>query len=215
MNEKLLNHIKKLREINKKRNFVQTAELQVALKDIDLTKVENRIEDLVVLPYGLGKKRKICAFVGPETYEEAKQIFDKVILVDEFSKYDKKSAKKLVREYDFFVAQANIMPQVAKYFGRYLGPLNKMPNPKLGLLFPPKGAKLKDLYDKLQKSVVIVVKKAPLAYAPFGVESMKDEELAENLEILYKYLSDKLPNKEGNIKRAVIKFTMSKSVKIK
>ncbi|HIQ51370.1 MAG TPA: 50S ribosomal protein L1 [Nautiliaceae bacterium] len=215
MNEKLLNHIKKLREINKKRNFVQTAELQVALKDIDLTKVENRIEDLVVLPYGLGKKRKICAFVGPETYEEAKQIFDKVILVDEFSKYDKKSAKKLVREYDFFVAQANIMPQVAKYFGRYLGPLNKMPNPKLGLLFPPKGAKLKDLYDKLQKSVAIVVKKAPLAYAPFGVESMKDEELAENLEILYKYLSDKLPNKEGNIKRAVIKFTMSKSVKIK
>lgn len=215
MNEKLLSHIKKLREINKKRNFVQTAELQVALKDIDLTKVENRIEDLVVLPYGLGKKRKICAFVGPETYEEAKQIFDKVILVDEFSKYDKKSAKKLVREYDFFVAQANIMPQVAKYFGRYLGPLNKMPNPKLGLLFPPKGAKLKDLYDKLQKSVAIVVKKAPLAYAPFGVESMKDEELAENLEILYKYLSDKLPNKEGNIKRAVIKFTMSKSVKIK
>jgi len=215
MDKKFMDYIKKLREINKKRNFVQTAELQVALKDIDLTKVENRIEDSVILPHGLGKKRKVCAFVGPETYEEAKQIFDKVILVDEFSKYDKKAAKKLAREYDFFVAQANIMPQVARYFGRYLGPLNKMPNPKLGLLFPPKGAKLKDLYDKLQKSVAIVVKKAPLAYVPFGVESMKDEELAENLETLYKYLLDKLPNKEGNIKRAVIKFTMSKPVRIK
>jgi len=215
MEEKFLQFIKKLREINKKRNFVQTAELQVALKDIDLTKVDNRIEDLVILPHGLGKKRKVCAFVGPETYEEAKQIFDKVILVDEFPNYDKKTAKKLAREFDFFVAQANIMPQVAKYFGRYLGPLNKMPNPKLGLIFPPKGAKLKELYDKLQKSVAIIVKKAPLAYAPFGIEDMKDEELAENLETLYKYIVDKLPNKEGNIKRAVIKFTMSKPVKIK
>jgi large subunit ribosomal protein L1 len=215
MEEKFLEYIKKLREINKKRNFVQTAELQMALKDLDLTKVENRIEDLVTLPHGLGKKRKVCAFVGPETYEEAKQIFDKVILVDEFQNYDKKKAKKLAREYDFFVAQANIMPQVARYFGRYLGPLNKMPNPKLGLIFPPKGAKLKELYDKLQKSVAVVVKKVPLAYAPFGTEAMKDEELAENLETLYKHIVEKLPNKEGSIKRAVIKFTMSKPVKIK
>ena len=213
--QRFLEAIKKLREVNKKRNFVQTAELQAALKDIDLTKVENRIEDLVPLPHGLGKKRKVCAFVGPETYEEAKQIFDKVILVDEFPKYDKKAAKKLAREYDFFVAQANIMPQVARYFGRYLGPLNKMPNPKLGLLFPPKGARLKELYDKLQKSVAIVVKKVPLAYVPFGVETMSDEQLAENLATVYNHIIEKLPNKEGNIKRAVIKFTMSPAVRIK
>ena len=127
--------------------------------------------------------RKICAFVGPETYEEAKQVFDKVVLVDEFSQYDKKKAKKLAREYDFFVAQANIMPQIAKTFGRYLGPLGKMPNPKFGQLFPPKGAKLSNLYERLQKMVILSAKKVPLIYVPFGVETMEDEKLAENLNV--------------------------------
>ncbi len=215
MEKRFVEAIKKLREVNKKRKFVQTAELQVGLKDLDLNKVENRIEDFVILPHGLGKKRKICAFVGPETYEEAKQVFDKVILVDEFSQYDKKKAKKLAREFDFFVAQANIMPQIAKTFGRYLGPLGKMPNPKFGQLFPPKGAKLNNLYDRLQKMVILSAKKVPLIYVPFGVETMKDEELAENLETIWNSLVGKLPNKEGNIKTAYIKFTMSKPVKIK
>ncbi len=215
MDKRFLDAIKKLREVNKKRKFVQTAELQVSLKDLDLNKVDNRIEDFVILPHGLGKKRRICAFVGPETYEEAKQVFDKVVLVDEFSQYDKKKAKKLAREYDFFVAQANIMPQIAKTFGRYLGPLGKMPNPKFGQLFPPKGAKLSNLYERLQKIVILSAKKVPLIYVPFGVETMKDEELAENLEIIWNSLVGRLPNKEGNIKVAYIKFTMSKPVKIK
>lgn len=210
-----LKKIEELRKINKKRNFVQTAEVQISLKGLDLNKVENRIEELIVLPHGIGKKRKICAFVGPERYEEAKKIFDKVILIDEFSQYDKKKAKKLREEYDFFVAQANIMPQVAKTFGRFLGPLGKMPSPKLGQLFPPKGGKLEDLYNKLQNSIVVSVKKTPLIYAPFGNEEMDNNKLAENLETIWNSVIQKLPNKEGNIKNAYIKFTMSKAIKIK
>ena len=59
--------------------------------------------------------------------------------------------KKLAGEYDFFVAQANIMPQVATVFGKVLGPRGKMPNPKAGCVVPPK-SQLGPLKERLGKN---------------------------------------------------------------
>ena len=52
----------------------------------------------------------------------------KTITKPEFDKYkEKKELRNLVREHDFFIANAKLMPSVATAFGKALGPAGKMP----------------------------------------------------------------------------------------
>lgn len=214
MRENVLEALKKLRQENK-RNFSQTIDFIINVKDLDLKKAENQIEAFLTLPHAF-KKRKVCALVGPESLEDAKNVCDEVILKDDFESYakDKKLARKLVKNTDFFIAQANVMVNVASAFGKVLGPKGKMPNPKAGAVFPPK-APIKPIYDKLQKTVQLKIKTALTAQLPVGTESMKDEEIADNIMSVYEYLIRHLPNEEKNIKSILVKLTMSKPIRVK
>jgi large subunit ribosomal protein L1 len=96
-------------------------------------KRKHQLDSYITLHYLRSKKVKVCALIGPELMEEAKKNCDKFISADDFDivSKDKKALKKIAREYDYFIAQANIMPKVAGSFGRVLGPKGKMPNPKV------------------------------------------------------------------------------------
>src|SRR3989344_1796762 len=157
----VINAIKEAR--NKKRGFSQSFDLVVSLKDLDLKKPEQQVDFYIALPNPTGKKIKIGALVAQELAEEAKNVCDTVILMDDFAKYakNKKSVKKLANEHAYFIGQANIMPQIATSFGRVLGPKGKMPNPKAGCVVPPKAA-LKPLVDKLQNIVHVTAKTVPI-----------------------------------------------------
>src|SRR5437016_6046320 len=113
----LLETIKKVKE-SSKRNFVQKIDLIINLREINLKKPEENVDLFVNLPHSAGKNIKICALVGRDMTNQA-AIFDKVIKQDEFNEYqDKKVLKKLARDYDFFVAQGNLMTDIAKVFGK-------------------------------------------------------------------------------------------------
>lgn len=206
--------IKALEELRKekKRKFVQSVDLIINLKDIDLKIPENRIDLPVVLPKA-PKKMQVLAFIGPETIDQAK-FCDLAIEEKNFSDYEGKKAKirKLAKEYDWFIGQTNLMPAIAKIFGRVLGPRKKMPNPKIGAVFPPK-AHLKPLVDKLKKTIWLRSDTQLSIKGIIGKENMSNEEIAENAEAVYKTLLEKI-NKE-NIKSILIKFTMSKPIEIK
>ncbi len=148
--------------------------------------------------------------------DEAKNVCDKVILSDDFDAYakDKKAIKKLASEFNYFIAQANIMPKVATAFGKVLGPKKKMPNPKAGCIVQPK-ASLKPLYDKLQKTIRVYAKETPLVQCVVGSEQMPDKEVADNILTVYTHLIHHLPNERNNIKSVLLKLTMSKPVEIK
>ena len=210
----ILDSVKKLREISQKRKFDQTLDLQVNIQKIDLKKPENKIDLFLQLPHSKGKIPKICAFVGRELDTKAK-IFDKVITKDEFPAYtkDKKLLKKLARDYDFFIAQANLMAEVGKEFGRVLAPLGKMPNPKSGCIVTPI-AELEPLKTKLQNTIHVQTKDQPSMKAIAGSESMSDEEITDNIEKIYSAIVHEVPNEKINIKSVLIKFTMSKPVHI-
>ena len=47
--------VQKALESAKKRNFTETVELAINLKDVDLSMPKNRITDDIILPYGRGK----------------------------------------------------------------------------------------------------------------------------------------------------------------
>lgn len=215
--EHVLKALKTLRDPaqNAKRNFAQTCELIINFKDLDIKKVENQVELFIILQHGKGKKNKICALVGPELADEAKKVCDFSVEERDFDAYakDKRKTKKLASQYDFFIAQANIMPKVAASFGRVFGPRRRMPNPKAGCVIPPKSS-LEPLYKRLQDTIKVIAKERPFVQVPVGTEKLTDDQLAENILNVYKQLLHKLPGEKNNIEKVALKFTMGKPVKL-
>jgi large subunit ribosomal protein L1 len=213
--EKIIKFVKKLKQESKKRNFVQSIDLIINLKDINLKNPDEHVDIFTTLSHPKSKKIKICGLVGTELKEESNKVCDLTIHADEFQKYagNKKELKKLANEYDFFIAQANIMANIAKVFGKVLGSRGKMPNPKAGCVVPPK-TNLKPLYDKLQNTVRLLAKTSPVIHVCIGKEDMTDQDIAENILNLYNLLIHSLQKEENNIASILIKTTMSKPVRL-
>ena len=211
----ILESLKKLREISKKRNFNQSIDLIVNLKQLDKKNPEHKIDLFLQLPKSKVKKPKICALVDKELATKAK-IFDKVILKEDFPKYskDKKLTKKLATEYDYFVAQANLMGEIATAFGKVFGPKGKMPNPKAGCIVPPVIPNLEPIQQKIFSTVRFVTKDQLLVRSSIGSEDMSDEDLVENIYHAYTTILHALPKEKDNLKSVLIKLTMSPSVQI-
>ncbi|MEM3154260.1 MAG: 50S ribosomal protein L1 [Candidatus Woesearchaeota archaeon] len=198
-----------------KRKFKQTYDFIINLKQLDLKKPEEQVELWVKLPFEKGKPTKIGALVGPELQEQAKANCELVIMHDNFPQYaaNKKEIKKISRQYDYFIAQANIMPDVAKTFGRVFGPRGKMPNPKAGCVVPP-NANLKVLTENLRKTIKVSAKLQPSIKVMVGKEDMPDEQIAENMMAVYSNVLHKLPQEKNNIKTVMLKLSMSQPVTI-
>ncbi|MBI2557794.1 50S ribosomal protein L1 [Candidatus Woesearchaeota archaeon] len=212
--EQIQSALAKAKDNSKQRKFKQTYDLIINLKGLDPKKQEHQIDLFVALPHSRGRKVKVCALVGAELEEQAKNVCDSVIMSDGFDRHkDKKDVKKIANSYDFFIAQANIMPKVATAFGRVFGPRGKMPNPKSGCVVPP-NANLRPLYEKLQRTIRANVKSAPLIQCAIGSEDMNSDEIAENALTVYSSLLQALPNEKHNIKDIYVKLTMGKPVKV-
>ena len=81
--------LKELKEKIKKRNFNQNYDLIVTLRGLDLKKPEHQVDFFQLLHKETGKQVKVCALIGPETAENAKENCDLAINIDEFPKYAK------------------------------------------------------------------------------------------------------------------------------
>ena len=205
----------KVRGYSKKRNFLQTFDLIVNLQNIDLKKPEHKVDVGVTISNQIKpKKLKICAVID-HSISGAEEIFDSVLYNDELAnlKSDIKKIKKITHSYDKFVVQANHMPLFAQILGRYLGPMNKMPSPKLGMVINAK-TPLKELYDKIQRTVHLQTKKNLVLQASLGSENEKDEVIAKNLVHVYEALVHTLPAERNNIKNISLKLTMGKLVEV-
>ena len=206
------NALKELRKVIGKRNFKQSIELVISFKDIDMKKTA-KLEQYINLPSGKSKPSKICALVGNES-EDSVGSADNVILSSDFNKYKEKSKiKKLARQYDYFIAQADMMPLIAQTFGRYFGPINKMPSPKAGCVVPAR-TNIAPIVSRLRNTVQIVANKTPFFMCGVGNESHKDEELIKNILSVLSAAENTLPNGRNNMGKIFIKSTMSKAVRI-
>jgi ribosomal protein L1 len=88
-----------------------------------------------------------------------------------------------------------------------------MPNPKAGCVVPP-GANLKQVYDRLQKTIRLQAKGKPVLYATIGREDIPEDHLGEHLFVLYDQLIRHLPAERKNIKSFLVKSTMGKPLKV-
>ena len=202
--------VQKALESAKKRNFTETVELAINLKDVDLTIPKNRITDDIILPSGRGKSISVCVIGGGELALKAKNVADTVLTVDELNAIadDKKQAKKLANKTTYFIAEAPLMAVVGKKLGTVLGPRGKMPKP-----IPP-GADPTGMIDNLRKTVSVRTKDRMTFHAPVGSADMSAEELADNVEVILKRVELKLEKGRMNIASAYIKTTMGPSERL-
>jgi large subunit ribosomal protein L1 len=202
--------VQKALDSAKKRNFTETVELAINLKDVDLSIPKNRITDDIILPNGRGRAVKICVIGGGELALKAKDVADVVITPDELQTIadDKKQAKKLANSTDYFIAEAPLMAVVGKRLGTVLGPRGKMPKP----IAP--GVDPTAMIDGLRRTVSVRTKDRMTFHAPVGTVEMSAEQLADNIETILKRVELKLEKGRMNIASSYVKTTMGPSERL-
>lgn len=200
----ILEKIKELKKKSKKRNFTQRYDLIINLKDIDLKKSENKINEIFILPKGVNKKTSITLFSDSINKIEGCKII-KGSEIGELGK-DKKKLKKLIKETKFFFAEPKLMPVVGKYLGKFLAPRGLMPKPLVG--------DIEKTIKESKNGVKIVFDKQPIIHTLVGSEDMNDKDIEENIKEFLNYLKKRLPKGKNNIKDVYLKLTMSHPVKI-
>ena len=194
----------------KKRNFVETVELAINLRDVDLSLPKNRIQEDIVLPKGRGKQVKVTVIGGGELALKAKDVADLVVSPEELGALadNKKQAKKVANDTDYFIAEAPLMAQVGKRLGTVLGPRGKMPKP----IAP--GADPAAMIDNLRKSVTVRSKDRKTFHVPVGTVNMSAEDIAENVDVVMSRVIGHLEKGKHNLDSAYLKTTMGVSERL-
>ncbi|MBI4173273.1 MAG: 50S ribosomal protein L1 [Candidatus Aenigmarchaeota archaeon] len=205
----ILESVKKAKAGSKKRKFVQSFDLSINLKNIDLKKPENRFTLEIPLPEGRGKELKI-AFFADAYAKDAEKLVDTIITkaaMEEMAR-DKKRLKKLAGMHDFFMAETTLMAQIGKQLGTVLGPRGKIPKP-----VPPK-TDLAKIIEAAKRNARVALKETPVVHVSVGTESMEDDKLARNVEAVYNAVVEKLPKGRASIRSVYVKLTMGTPVKV-
>ena len=197
-----------IQENKGKRKFVQSVELSVNFKGIDFSKQEERLNLEVPLPNGKGKESRIIVFTDDKNVaESAKKLGARVIGSAELpsASNDKAMLRDMLKSE--LMAQANLMPVIAKNLGQFLGPRNKMPKPIVG----------SDTERAIRGSINSIPirskgKYLPTVHCVVGKEDMETSELAENIDAVMAALAKKPGNM--HIRSVYVKLTMSSPLKI-
>ena len=192
------------------RKFKQTVDIVINLKNIDLEDAKNRIDEEILLPHGRGSEAKIALFASGELAVKAKSHVDLLIKPEEIQDLadDKKKFKKIVDDYDFFIAEAPLMPTIGKTLGVILGPRGKMPKP-----VPPQ-VDVSGLAKNLRKTIKLRSKQFKTFHAIAGKEEMDTQKIADNIDTILKRLESKLERGRMNINSVYVKTTMGPSVRV-
>ena len=209
--ENIQKALEELRKNKKKRNFKESVELIIKLKDLDLKKPENRINQTIILPHDIGKSVKVCVIATGQLALKSKEANADLVLgkeqLTELGK-DKKAARKLQQEYGFFIAEAPLMPLVGKTIGPTLGPRGKMPTP----INP--NAPIAEVIDQAKRTVKIRVRDQPVIQCRIGIDDMSDDNLSENIQAIFSSIEGKLERGIRNISQILLKTTMHEPVNL-
>jgi large subunit ribosomal protein L1 len=208
----LLDAIKEAKTQSGEREFNQTVEFILNIKEIDMKSPEGKIQAVVDLPHETGKQNKICVVASGELALKARQAkADAVLEKSDLEAYagNKKQLRKLANAYDVFLSEAPLMPLVGKILGPALGPRGKLPVPV------PPNADIAPLITKHRKTVVVKMRNQPIIQCAVGTADMKEEQIVDNIQAVLRLVEGKLKRGLKNVKLAFVKTSMGKPVEIK
>jgi large subunit ribosomal protein L1 len=192
------------------RNFRETVDLAVNLRDLDLNDPSQRVDESVVLPAGTGQETQIVVFASGETALRAEEAADQVLDGDDLEELgdDTDAAKDLADETDFFVAEANLMQDIGRYLGTVLGPRGKMPTP----LQPDDD--VVETVNRMKNTVQLRSRDRRTFHTRVGAQDMESEEIADNIDVIVRRLEANLEKGPLNIDSMYVKTTMGPAVEV-
>ncbi len=208
LEDETLRVISEMRDKSPKRRFNEAVDLVVLLKGIDLKRNPNaKINEVVELPHPPKNRPIKVAVIGKGEFAlKAKEAgADRVIEPEEIESMasNKKNLKKLAREYDFFIAQADVLPKIVRFIGPVFGPRNKMP-----VNLPATAvSQLPATIERLKRSVRIRMKDQPLIHVKVGSRDMSPEEILDNIRAILSVIERKYED-SSKIAKVYVKTTM-------
>jgi large subunit ribosomal protein L1 len=186
------------------RNFTESVDLAINLRDLDLNDPSNRVDESIVLPAGTGQETTIVVIAEGETAVRAEDVADDVLSGDDLADLgdDDDAAKELAGETDFFVAEEALMQDVGRYLGTILGPRGKMPTP----LSPDDD--VVEVVERMKNTVQLRSGDRRTFHALVGAESMDAEEIADNIDVILRRLYADLEKGPQNLDTVYVKTTM-------
>ncbi|CCQ37197.1 50S ribosomal protein L1 [Natronomonas moolapensis 8.8.11] len=192
------------------RNFRETVDIAVNLRDLDLADPNNRVDESIVLPSGTGQDTRIVVFAEGETALRAEDIADEVLDGEDLEDLgdDDNAAKDLADETDFFIAEANLMQDIGRYLGTVLGPRGKMPTP----LQPDDD--VVETVDRMKNTVQVRSGERRTFHTRVGAEDMDADAIADNIDVILRRLFTDLEKGPQNIDSVYVKTTMGPAVEV-
>ncbi|WP_340098236.1 50S ribosomal protein L1 [Salinibaculum salinum] len=192
------------------RNFRETVDLAINLRDLDLNDPSNRVDESIVLPEGTGQETSIVVFADGETAVRAQEVADDVLDGDDLADLgdDDDAAKDLAEDTDFFIAEEAMMQDIGRYLGTVLGPRGKMPDP----LGPDDD--VQEVVERLKNSVQLRSGDRRTFHTRVGAEDMSAEEIADNIDVILRRLHADLEKGPLNIDNVFVKTTMGPAVEV-
>lgn len=208
---KLKETLRRLRKKSKKRNFKQSIELIVNLRDIDMKKPEGRIQEKIELPHPLSKKARICVFANGDLALRARRGGADLVLESaeiESLMNDKKRQREIAKSIDSFIAAARLMPLVGRVFGAILGPRGKMPTPVAPTV------NIEEEIQRHRRLILVRARSQPVLHCRVGIEDMSDDEIIENTQAVLNRIQRRLQRGIRNMESIYLKATMGPLVKV-
>ena len=192
------------------RNFTETVDLAINLRDLDLNDPSNRVDQSIVLPGGTGHETRIVVIADGETAVRAEDVADDVIDPNELGDLgdDTDAAKDLAEATDFFLAEAGVMPDIGRHLGTVLGPRGKMPDP----IQPDDD--VVEMVNRMKNTVQLRSGDRRTFHTRVGAVSMDTEDIASNIDTILRRLYADLEKGPQNVDTVFVKTTMGPAVEV-
>ena len=156
--------------------FDETVEVHMRL-GVDPKHADQMVRGTVVLPNGLGKKKRVLVIASGDKIREAEQAGAEFFGGEELVA---KIQQENWLDYDAVIATPDMMRSMAK-LGKVLGPRGLMPNPKTGTVTTDV---TKAVTEVKAGKVEFRVDKTGVIHAPVGKSSFGTDKLLENASTL-------------------------------
>jgi len=205
--DKILDHSLNVR----KRKFVETIELQIALKNYDPNK-DKRFTGAIRLPKVPKTKFTVCVLGDAKHMEDAEKAHIECKSVEDLKKLNKnkKLVKKLANGFDAFLASASLIRKIPRLLGPGLNKAGK---------FPAVLGANDDILDKVEEQKASIKfqlksKKALCMGVAVANVGMTKADVENNIALAVNFMVSLLPKGWMQVKRLYLKSTQGPSHRI-